>query len=319
MWVRRIVGFLAGFIGSFVLIAAFGSTAGFVPRGAGWLILMIAVGGGCSKLFSNPKAVAQDVNLNVLNSTAGVRQKWWELTKGLRLIVIGSFIWFFASYLGQDNYDRSMKLVFFPILIIFACHFGYRHLVNSDLPNSRSAPPAAAPSKPTLKDEDANEWLTAFHEAGHLLAAYHSANFVIKDEAVRLGTAGPGALADVGITGPANYLWNADIARDFAVIGFGGYIAEMILTDPEGGLKRNWIVKYDGTVQDQKMIATELAVNGISGEYQELAARCLKVIHVNQDKLMDLAQVIFDAIKANAQQVRKADLLPILSRSARIE
>jgi hypothetical protein len=164
-----------------------------------------------------------------------------------------------------------------------------------------------------LKDEDANEWLTAFHEAGHVVAAHNSAYFQLKDEAVRLASSGPGALADIGITGPARDIWTADHARDFAVIGFGGYVAEMLLCGP-GSMKPNWTVKYNGSEQDQQMIEQELVRFGIVDEYPLLASKSLSLIHPNMDKLKELARVIFNAMRANAPHVPKVDLLPILER-----
>jgi hypothetical protein len=164
-----------------------------------------------------------------------------------------------------------------------------------------------------VKNEDANEWLTAFHEAGHVLTAYYSTYFELKDEAVRLASPGPGALADIGIIGPSRDFWTADHARDFAVIGFGGYVAEMLLCGP-GGMKPNWTVKFNGSQQDQQMIEQELVRFGIADEGELLAGKSLRLIHPNVDKLKELAEVIFNAMKATAPYVPKVDLLPILER-----
>lgn len=129
MWVRKIIGFLVGAVGALLLLSLMFSGSGFQPRGGGWALLIIACGVICARLFANPKGVAKEANQKVLESTSGIRSKWWGLNKGLRLVLFACLLWFMASYFGQDNWDRNNTVVFLPIIVLLAAYFGYKHLV----------------------------------------------------------------------------------------------------------------------------------------------------------------------------------------------
>lgn len=131
---RKIIGFLIGFIGSFVLIATLFYILNARPVGGpAWLLLMIAVGRWTAKLFSQPKETAIAAMSQVSHSTAGPREAvssvWWSFDRRLRMVILISAIWVTVSYLMQDSYDVNYKVVFLPAMGIVALYFGQRFLV----------------------------------------------------------------------------------------------------------------------------------------------------------------------------------------------
>lgn len=63
------------------------------------------------------------------SSTSGIRARWWQLDKSLRLVLVASALWFVASYFAQDRWDRNMAIVVWPIVVMIAGHFAYKYLV----------------------------------------------------------------------------------------------------------------------------------------------------------------------------------------------
>ena len=51
---RKVTGFIAGFGGAFVLIALLSEWLGVLPRGGGWLFLMISAGMLGARLMTKP-------------------------------------------------------------------------------------------------------------------------------------------------------------------------------------------------------------------------------------------------------------------------
>lgn len=129
MSVRKILGFLAGAAATIGLIYLFMSATHMMPRGPGWLVLIFFGGVAGSRLLDHPKEIAQATGQKMHTSTSGLRAKWWGLDRSLRLVIVASVIWFFASYFAQSDWNRNMALVFVPILVMLAGHFGYKFFV----------------------------------------------------------------------------------------------------------------------------------------------------------------------------------------------
>ncbi|WP_185245149.1 hypothetical protein [Citrifermentans bremense] len=130
---RKVVGFLVGFVGSFVLIVVVVSAISVKPMGPGWLFLMVGAGVWCSRLFARPKEVVAASIEKVSESTSRPRmvvsRVWWSLDPKLRLALVASTVWIVAAYSIQDDYERNVKVVLLPALAVIAFYFGHRFLV----------------------------------------------------------------------------------------------------------------------------------------------------------------------------------------------
>lgn len=132
--IRKVIGFLMGFVGSFALIVALFASLDARPVGGPlWFLPMIAAGRWTSKLFSQPKGTAITAIAKVSHSTAGPREAvssvWWSFDRRLRMVILISAIWVTVSYFMQDSYDTNYKVVFLPAMGIVALYLGQRFLV----------------------------------------------------------------------------------------------------------------------------------------------------------------------------------------------
>lgn len=122
---KKIIGFLLGFGAAFGLLVLFSIETGFMPRGAGWLFLMVLVGICGASLAADPGKYWSAI----AGFFSKVLRSWWLLSPRLRLLIVVSAIWMIASYIIQEEYEEDLKLVFMPPLALIAFHFAERLLV----------------------------------------------------------------------------------------------------------------------------------------------------------------------------------------------
>jgi len=60
---------------------------------------------------------------------------WWNLERGLRLVITAGIAWAFLAYYLQDRYEKDLSLVFVPVVGMLAFYFAYKHLVAPSEPN----------------------------------------------------------------------------------------------------------------------------------------------------------------------------------------
>lgn len=155
-----------------------------------------------------------------------------------------------------------------------------------------------------MNQQEMDKWTTAYHEAGHAIVIHQSLFFDLKDPAILLTGAAQGNLAQAAISGPARSSWTADVARDFSVISFGGYVAQSMLESLRG-----WKCPQEGCHEDYRMMTEALNQFGIYGEHPAHLNKCIEIIYPQIDKLKELAEVIF---KSDVD-VPKADVLAVLA------
>ncbi|MEA5112545.1 MAG: hypothetical protein VB050_00805 [Geobacteraceae bacterium] len=131
---RKIVGFLVGFIGSFLLLVVIFHNLEIRPVGGPlWLMPMVAAGAAVARLFSHPRSVIASSVVRVSNSTAGFRvgakNIWWSFDSKFRLVVVISVVWILTAYLIQDSYDMNYKIIWLPAFAFMALYVGLRFLV----------------------------------------------------------------------------------------------------------------------------------------------------------------------------------------------
>lgn len=122
---KKIIGFIIGFGVAFGLLVLFSIESGFMPRGAGWLFLLVMVGIFGASVAANPGKYWTTIT----GSFSRVLRSWWSLSPRLRLLIVVSVIWMIASYVIQEEYDEDLKIVFMPPIAIIAFHFAERLLV----------------------------------------------------------------------------------------------------------------------------------------------------------------------------------------------
>lgn len=119
---KKVVGFILGFLGCIFLMAFVFSGSGIYPKGP--LLLFVAIGAGVfvAKLADRPKATIE-------GASRPLRTSWWRLDQRLRMCFLTSLIWGIGAYSFQDTYDRDLRWVFVPPLCLMALYFGHRYLV----------------------------------------------------------------------------------------------------------------------------------------------------------------------------------------------
>lgn len=155
-----------------------------------------------------------------------------------------------------------------------------------------------------MNQEEIERWVTAYHEAGHAIATYHSRFFEITEPAIKLSSASAGNLAEAGLRGPRRDLWTADHAREFSMISFGGYVGQMMLEQLRPGLQ----TKQEGCHGDYQEMMNALQSFGIFDEHEDHLSNCIKIIHPRVKELERLADLIF----RSTADIPKADVLGIL-------
>lgn len=131
MLIRKIIGFIVGFIGAFALLAAISSGMGVVPKGAGWLILLIGCGLLMSKLISNPRFYGNYVTSLTKEKTVGAREYWWNLNSKARVVILVSCAWMFLAYFLQDAYERNLKIVVLPAIVFVCLYLAINYLARN--------------------------------------------------------------------------------------------------------------------------------------------------------------------------------------------
>lgn len=126
---RKLLGFIAGFVGTLILLAFVFSGMGLAPRGPFWLFICIAGGWLGARLFSSPRETVDAATDVVAQTAQPVVTRWWKLDERLRLVLITSVIWIVASFVMQDRWEREMKIVLIPPLALILLHFAERKLV----------------------------------------------------------------------------------------------------------------------------------------------------------------------------------------------
>lgn len=155
-----------------------------------------------------------------------------------------------------------------------------------------------------MSQEEIEKWVTAYHEAGHVIATYHRRLFEFTEPAIKLSSASAGNLAEAGLRGPGRDQWTAAHAREFAMISFGGYVGQTMLEV----LRPGWITNQDGCHGDYEKMADALRRFGILHERPDHLSECAKIIHTRIEELNQVAGLIF----RSTADIPKADVLAIL-------
>lgn len=158
-----------------------------------------------------------------------------------------------------------------------------------------------------MTQEDIDKWVTSYHEAGHIIATYHSRLFELTDPAIRLSGASIGNQAEAGLRGAVRQQWTVEHAREFAMISFGGYVGQQILEELWPGLK----TRQEGCNDDYEKMTNALQSFGIIEELQDHLSKCAAIIHPRLEELKQLANLIFQS----HADVPKAEVLSILEPS----
>lgn len=127
MWLRKIIGFVIGFLAAFSLLAVFSSGTGFVPRGAGWIFLMIGCGIIAAKIACNPNFYGQLVKTTAQIKTEGVRNYWWGIQSKTRILLLANGAWILLSYFIQDSYERNLRIVFLPAIVVVGLYLAINY------------------------------------------------------------------------------------------------------------------------------------------------------------------------------------------------
>lgn len=121
---KKTIGFILGFIFGLMLLTAIFGGSGYMPRGAGWLVIPIALGSLGAKILNNYNEISESI-----------KGKWWALDKNFRLVIFISVIWVVGYYILTDRYESNGKTAFIPPLLLIAFYFGNKILVNK--PNQK--------------------------------------------------------------------------------------------------------------------------------------------------------------------------------------
>jgi hypothetical protein len=155
-----------------------------------------------------------------------------------------------------------------------------------------------------MTQDEIDKWVAAYHEAGHAVATFHSRHFVLKDPAILLTNIGTN-LAMTAISGPSRAQWGVEHAREFAIIGVGGYSGQIFLE----ALRPGWTTKKDGCDQDMKNVGVALSQFNIQDQLTPLLSECRSILINNPKAVQKLAELIFSA----TADIPKADVVLALS------
>jgi len=138
MFLRKVAGFLFGFVGSFMLLVLASSFTGLRPIGPGWFLLMMSVGGLTLKFFVAPRKSIEVSVEKVSKATEvpreRIRTSWWLIDPRLRLLIVTSVVWMMVAYFIQDEYETNLKVVYLPVIGLFTFYFGNRIFVQGKTP-----------------------------------------------------------------------------------------------------------------------------------------------------------------------------------------
>ena len=124
---RKTIGFFVGAGICFILIMLIFSESNAVPRGIGWLIMVIGAGSLGASMFSRPA----QARAAATQAMVPIKLKWWGLAWELRLVLIVCAIWIAGAYGLQDEYGKSEKLILLPPVLLLIFYFLKKHLVNN--------------------------------------------------------------------------------------------------------------------------------------------------------------------------------------------
>lgn len=138
-----------------------------------------------------------------------------------------------------------------------------------------------------MTQDEIDALVAAYHEAGHAIATLYSDHFELKDPAITVTDVGTD-LARTHFKPKVVGNWDVLRAREFAIIGFGGYVAQTLF---DTAYQCDTV--KDGCDQDFEKIGEVLAQVGLQAEYHALAAECGQILHTHRTNLEALAQLIF--------------------------
>lgn len=122
---KKIIGFVLGFVVALAALIAVAGAMHVMPRGPVWVLLCVAVGLFGARVAASPRQHVE----GAIETLKPAARHWWALSPRLRLALVVGGVWALAAYFIQDEYERNLKAVFIPPLALLALHFGEEMIV----------------------------------------------------------------------------------------------------------------------------------------------------------------------------------------------
>lgn len=131
---RKVFGFIVGFVAAALLTFAIAAQLRITPNGPGWFFIFIAVGAFSARLASRPRVEVA----TLLERTAPIQRRWWNLSYLLRLSIVGGVFWIVGAMVLSGNWEGNLTLVLVPPAMMVALAFAHRHLIAPEAREPRS-------------------------------------------------------------------------------------------------------------------------------------------------------------------------------------